>query len=262
MDREQLLAIIGDDQARHLLDTSEQILRRQALADKRFKPIISGQLDKGGKRLRPLMFLLISMSANRKILGESAEAAASIELVHQASLLHDQVIDSESEYDTRLAILAGDYLLAEGLDLALSVSHEAGAILARCISDMASGQALQLEDEYKAATSNKTYIKTAKLKTASLFVAACEMGALNKRGKTETEALNRYGQAFGIAFQIVDDYIDGEFPPDKLKPAESAARKYISEAKAAIASLPGGKAKKSLARLADAYFEAALPKPA
>jgi geranylgeranyl pyrophosphate synthase len=260
MDREQLLVKAGSDDLRLLVDKTERVIRTRALANKQLKLIIDKQLDSGGKRLRPIILLMASAAKGRKIGSNHIKCAAAVELIHQASLLHDHVIDRETLSNENLSILAGDYLLAEGLALASEASSAAIRILANCIADMAAGQALQLDAGYRADPADKIYLKTARLKTASLFETACKLAAgLNCLGKKESEGLTGFGLAFGLAFQIIDDCVDGEFPAGRQKPAVRAAGNYISSAKKSLVKLPDGPAKIGLVRLADAYMQAALP---
>ena len=261
MDKQELLAIINSDVIRRALTDAESRIRRTALRDKQFKKAAQKQLDRGGKRLRPLI-LLTATPSNRKITVSHIKCAAAIELVHQASLFHDHIIDEE-EAETSIFILAGDYLLAEALNLASQVNAAVSRILAGCIADMASGQALQLGGAYKADTANKVYLETVKLKTGSLFTACCEIASLlNVASQAESTKLKKFGSAFGTGFQIIDDCNDGEFSHDKLQSAQVAASEYIKRSQNALARLNDETVRNRLSNLAATYLVAAMPETA
>jgi octaprenyl-diphosphate synthase len=262
MGREKLLKIIDINEVRRAIDKTEVIIRARALNEKQFKPDVSRQLDSGGKRLRPLILLTASLLNSVKIDAECIDSAAAVELVHQASLFHDRIIDEDDSSNASMLILCGDYLMAEGLGLASEVSGSVGQILSRCVSEMAAGQALQLTDSYKPDPTNAAYLKTARLKTASLFSACCEIAGLqNHLNQTDRAHLKNFGQAFGLAFQIVDDYTDHEFPDAIRQRSVQQAENQMAEAKSSLASLRNSPAKKSLLRLADSYLAATLPRP-
>jgi geranylgeranyl pyrophosphate synthase len=126
---------------------------------------------------------------------------------------------------------------------------------------MASGQAIQFSPSYKADPENPAYLKTAGLKTASLFTAACELAAsLSGYNSSEFEAIKVFGRNFGLAFQIIDDCIDQEFPHQKRKKAVDAAGRLVANAKCSLEVLQNDKTKINLSRLAEIYLEASLPK--
>ncbi len=172
----------------------------------------------GGKRVRPALTLLASRAgqAGRR---ETDLAAAAVELVHLASLYHDDVLDetetrrgvltAHSKWGTEIAILAGDYLFARGCALGAQASGEVPLILANAISHVCEGQIAEfgaLNDPRRAVDA---YIDTISLKTAALFRCACEMGATTAGASAEARAaLVDFGVNLGLAFQVVDDLLD------------------------------------------------------
>lgn len=174
-------------------------------------------LKAGGKRVRPALVLIAAR------FGEPTPAtdlaAAAIELVHLATLYHDDVID---ETDTRrgvptahakwgidVAVLAGDYLFARGCALGADAGGEVPGILARAISEVCEGQIIETGALGDPRRTVDDYLDTIRMKTAALFRSACELGAATAGvPPAERGALIAYGERLGLAFQIVDDLLD------------------------------------------------------
>jgi geranylgeranyl pyrophosphate synthase len=172
----------------------------------------------GGKRLRPSLVLLAARAGNEA--GRATDlAAAAIELVHLATLYHDDVIDGTKtrrgvatahvQWGTEVAVLAGDFLFACGCGLGAEAGGEVPGILARAIAEVCEGEIVEtaaLGDPHRPVGE---YVETIRNKTAALFRAACELGATTAgAGKVERAALVSYGEGLGLAFQIVDDLLD------------------------------------------------------
>ncbi|MGH2753431.1 MAG: polyprenyl synthetase family protein, partial [Actinomycetota bacterium] len=146
-------------------------------------------------------------------------AAAAVELVHLATLYHDDVLDetdvrrgvptAHSKWGTEVAVLAGDYLFACGCALGADAGGEVPGILARAIADVCEGQIIEtgaLGDPHRPVAD---YLGTIGLKTGALFRAACELGSATAGVEDDLRAaLNAYGEHLGLAFQMVDDLID------------------------------------------------------
>lgn len=172
----------------------------------------------GGKRVRPALVMATSRvgEAGRR---STDLAAAAVELVHLATLYHDDVID---ETDTRrgvptvhakwgieVAVLAGDYLFARGCTLGADAGGEVPGILARAIAEVCEGQIAETATLGNARRTVDEYLETIRRKTAALFRAACELGAATSGAPPELRiALMAYGENLGMAFQIVDDLLD------------------------------------------------------
>ncbi|MDQ4142294.1 MAG: polyprenyl synthetase family protein [Actinomycetota bacterium] len=172
----------------------------------------------GGKRLRPALVLMTSR-AGEPGRRETDLAAAAIELVHIATLYHDDVIDEtqvrrgvptvHSKWGVEVAVLAGDYLFARGCALGAEAGGEVPGILAAAIGAVCEGQIVETAALGQPLRPVDDYIDTIRQKTAALFRAACELGASTSGcGPAERTALVSYGENLGLAFQIVDDLLD------------------------------------------------------
>ena len=173
----------------------------------------------GGKRLRPLLTIcsseIFGYKGNRHI-----NLAACVELIHNATLLHDDVIDkSETRrgfkttnaiWGNKSSILAGDYLLSRCFEMMVDDgSQEVLKILSSVSSEIAQGEILQLQFEKQIDMVEKNYLDIITAKTASLFGASMRVGGcINDRTNKEKEALESYGRNLGICFQITDDILD------------------------------------------------------
>jgi heptaprenyl diphosphate synthase len=172
----------------------------------------------GGKRIRPALVMLSSRSGD---VGRRATdlSAAAIELVHLATLYHDDVIDEtetrrgvptvHSKWGIEVAVLVGDFLFARGCTLGAEAGGEVPGILARAIAEVCEGQIVETVTIGNPRRPVGEYLGTIEQKTAALFRAACELGAATA-GSTNAErsALVMYGHKLGLAFQIVDDLLD------------------------------------------------------
>ena len=172
----------------------------------------------GGKRLRPAL-VLVTSRAGTAGLEETDQAAAAIELLHLASLYHDDVIDQteirrgtksvHSQWGNEVAILAGDFLFACGSLLGARAGSDVPALLAQALADVCEGQIAETERVGDPSRSASQYVETIKRKTAALFRAACELGVVTSGADPSLRApLVRYGENLGLAFQMVDDLLD------------------------------------------------------
>lgn len=179
-------------------------------------------LQSGGKYLRPAVTLLAGAATNshKTINASLVEAAAVAEMIHIATLLHDDVLDDSSlrrgkktvraEWGNRVSVLSGDYLLAQAsLKLAEVGNIRLVAIFSQVLADLCDGEVEQIRSSYDLETPWESYYRKTICKTASLFSAGCESaGVLNGLPEEQIQALRDYGKNFGIAFQIVDDLLD------------------------------------------------------
>ena len=176
-------------------------------------------LSAGGKRLRPLLVFLSSRKGSG-IIDAHYAAAAAVELVHSATLVHDDILDGAAlrrgrptlaaAYGTPFGTAAGDYLFATAFEiLANTGSPAAIAALSRAGLDLSLGELLQREQEGDFDLTPESYIKRCRLKTSSLFAAACRFGALFSGCPEEAvAAIGEFGARVGLAFQIADDILD------------------------------------------------------
>lgn len=176
----------------------------------------------GGKRQRPLFAMASSIAAIGTARPASDDAIAggvAVELVHLGSLYHDDVIDEaptrrtvesvNARWGNLTAILAGDFLLAKASEIAASLGTEVAGLLARTIGWLCEGEVLEIQAAFNAERTEAAYLESIKGKTASLFATACRIGGIvAELPRDQIESLTTFGEAYGMAFQIVDDVLD------------------------------------------------------
>ncbi len=173
----------------------------------------------GGKRLRPLVVIVAAHACGYR--GKRhTEAAAIIELIHTATLLHDDVVDSSdlrrgrdtanSVWGNEASVLVGDFLYSRAFEMMVSIgAMRIMDIMASATNKIAEGEVLQLMNANDPETTEQRYFDVIYRKTAKLFEAGCGLaGILAEVSATEQEALLRYGKHLGLAFQLVDDALD------------------------------------------------------
>ena len=185
----------------------------------RIPEVTAHLIEAGGKRLRPMLTL-----AAARMCGYDGpfhiHLAATVEFIHTATLLHDDVVDESTQrrgrptanllWDNTSSVLVGDYLFARSFQLMVETgSLRVLDILANAAATIAEGEVLQLTAARNLATTEETYLKVVRGKTAALFSAATEVGGVIAGMDEETvRALFAYGDALGVAFQMVDDVLD------------------------------------------------------
>jgi octaprenyl-diphosphate synthase len=197
--------------------TLEHLISRDAAVVAR----ISGySLQGGGKRLRPLIFCLVSSALGREITPEVLTTSAAFELLHLASLLHDDIVDAAEVRRGRAAahlafgvpetVLAGDYLMAKASRLGADTENMACVrIMSGLVKTMALGELAQLGARRRTALGAAEYFRIIYRKTAVLLEGAAKCAAvLAGAGPSATAAAGRYGRKLGLAFQIIDDLLD------------------------------------------------------
>jgi octaprenyl-diphosphate synthase len=181
--------------------------------------IMHYMIRRKGKQMRP-MFVLLSAQLTGGITPATYRGAALIELLHTATLIHDDVVDDADErrgffsinalWKNKIAVLIGDFLLSRGL--LLSLEHDDFALLkitSRAVKLMSEGELLQMEKARKLNIDEVVYFDIIRQKTASLIAACCESGAASAGADAPTvEAMRRFGELVGMAFQIKDDLFD------------------------------------------------------
>ena len=194
---------------------SDAVKSNTALLDSIMKYIIKRK----GKQLRP-MFVFLSAKLHGEINEKTYRAAALVELLHTATLVHDDVVDESFErrgffsinaiWKNKIAVLVGDYLLSKGL--LLSTTNEDFMhlhILSDAVRQMSEGELLQIEKSRKLNLDENIYFEIIKNKTASLLSSACGVGAYSTTGNEDiTKKMKLFGEKVGIAFQIKDDLFD------------------------------------------------------
>jgi len=175
--------------------------------------------QRGGKRMRPMLILLITKAFGR--VGDTSQnAAIGLELLHTASLVHDDVVDESEErrgqasvnamYDNKVSVLVGDYILSTALlKISQTRNHTIVDYLAELGRTLSNGELLQLSNIQNQAISEDVYYAIIKRKTAALFEACAAIGALSTDVPEDiVEKAKKFGQDLGIAFQIRDDIFD------------------------------------------------------
>jgi len=174
-----------------------------------------------GKKIRPLLVLLSAKIAGG-ITERSYRGAVLVELLHTATLVHDDVVDNAEKrrgawsinaiFKNKVAVLMGDYLLSRGLMIAVDgKDFDFLGVITNTVKRMSEGELLQIQKTRKLDIDEETYFKVISDKTASLLETCCEIGALSATDNTEYHsAMKQFGHAIGIAFQIKDDILDYE----------------------------------------------------
>lgn len=175
--------------------------------------------QRAGKRMRPILILLMAKNFGR-ITDATQHAAVGLELLHTASLVHDDVVDESGErrgqasvnqvFDNKVAVLVGDYILSTAL---LQVSYTHSEVIVRCLAELgrtlSNGEILQLSNIQNQDISEDIYYQVIKQKTAALFEACAALGAVSAGAtESEIESARRFGRNLGIIFQIRDDIFD------------------------------------------------------
>jgi geranylgeranyl pyrophosphate synthase len=187
----------------------------------------------GGKRLRPLLVVLAAESGGGPPEGEEGEerlvrAAVAVELVHSATLVHDDLIDGAqlrrgrptvaAAAGRQVAVATGDLLFSRAFaELARNDDADQLRALSRASSALAEGELLQREDAYASHVAVERYLRRCELKTAALFEAACRLGALTakERSSALASALGVFARRIGLAFQMLDDILDVSGPVER-----------------------------------------------
>ncbi|HLG68637.1 MAG TPA: polyprenyl synthetase family protein [Acidimicrobiales bacterium] len=173
----------------------------------------------GGKRLRPMLALAAATAGERAASERDLLGAVSVELVHLASLYHDDVIDEamvrrnvdsvNSRFGNLVAIVAGDFLLARSAAIAAELGTDIASLLATTLGSLCQGQIAEVRSSYRIGRTHEDYYEAIRGKTAALMAASCRIGALTGRlPLREVEALTAFGHNFGMVFQLRDDVRD------------------------------------------------------
>jgi octaprenyl-diphosphate synthase len=215
---DRLAALLADEMARVNALIRDRMASRHA---PRIPEVTAHLVEAGGKRLRPMLTL-----ATARMLGYQGDdhlrLAATVEFIHTATLLHDDVVDESAQrrgrptanllWDNKSSVLVGDYLFARSFLLMVETGNlRVLEILSSASATIAEGEVLQLTASQDLATDEAIYLQVIRGKTAALFAAACEVGGvISDASDAQVAALRDYGDALGISFQIVDDLLDYE----------------------------------------------------
>lgn len=194
-------------------------------------------LSSGGKRVRPLFVILSSYLSGQTPTDATYRVAAALELIHMATLVHDDVIDFsekrrgettiEKEWNQSTAILTGNFLLARALEhLSTIENYQIHQTLSTAIVEVCRGELFQFQDQFRANQSITNYLRRIKRKTALLIQLATEVGAMSANANEKTiKTMRTIGYNIGMSFQIIDDILDFTSTEKKLgKPVGSDLR--------------------------------------
>ena len=178
-------------------------------------------VNRKGKQIRPMfVFLTAKMLSNGKINEKVFRAASVIELIHTATLVHDDIVDSSNVrrgffslnalWKNKIAVLVGDFLLSKGMLLCIDNNDfDLLKIISKSVKDMSQGELLQIEKARRLDIDEQTYFEIIKKKTASLISSCCALGAAASNvSENKIDELASFGQKIGIAFQLKDDLFD------------------------------------------------------
>lgn len=211
-------------------EIQELLKEEMAVFEAKFKEAVKSQaplldrimhyiIRRKGKQVRP-MFVFLSAKIFDPVNSSTYRAAALVELLHTATLVHDDVVDEANMrrgffsinalWKNKIAVLVGDYLLSKGLLLSLeNDDFEILKILSRAVKQMSEGELLQIEKSRTLNLNEDVYFEIIKNKTASLLASSCSAGAWSVTHNNEyAEKLRQFGEMAGIAFQIKDDLFD------------------------------------------------------
>lgn len=252
---------------RHL-DEVDKIMRRTTEAEPLGK-LAADLINRGGKRLRPALTLTVASLSGKKIPQKATYSAAAVELVHLASLVHDDIMDESPErrggqstsmsHGQGTALLLGDFLLARAFALASEADKSFAGLLANTVSAMAGGEALAAASKKDKRPLDEEYFDAISLKTASLFETAALAGA----GCAGVPAKNiagagQFGKEFGIVFQLIDDVKDSDIDASLKPKVLEEINRRISLAECHLGGITG-RAAESLRSLPSVYLNWASP---
>jgi octaprenyl-diphosphate synthase len=211
---------LADALESELVAVNELIRERMASEHAPRIPQVTAHLiEAGGKRLRPMLTLAAARLCGYEG-SDHIKLAATVEFIHTATLLHDDVVDESEQrrgrptanllWDNQSSVLVGDYLFARSFLLMVETgSLDVLRILSNASATIAEGEVLQLTASRNLATDEKIYLQVVRGKTAALFSAATEVGGvISGAPEPQVKALFDYGDALGVAFQIADDLLD------------------------------------------------------
>ncbi len=199
----------------------EAEIRRELATDSRALEGLVGHISKyAGKRLRPALVFLGAKATTGRVTASHPKLAAIVELIHTATLVHDDILDHASMrrrvptvnelHGNHVPVLLGDFIYARAFAMSVALpTPDASRLLARVTQVVCRGEIDQIFGRFDFGLDEPRYLKIIEAKTAELYAASCELGALYAgASRDQVERLSRFGRAIGIAFQVIDDCLD------------------------------------------------------
>ena len=209
------LPTVDEDLARFEPLLAESVV----IGDSYLDQVTTHLIHAGGKRLRPMLAIASATGGAREACQEDLLGGIALELMHLASLYHDDVMDEaeirrnvdsvNARFGNVVAIVAGDYLMARSAAIAADLGTDVAALLARTLASLTRGQVSEVRTAYDVTRTVDDYVEAIGGKTATLMASSCRVGALTSQRSAEVaESLGAFGHAFGMVFQIRDDLLD------------------------------------------------------
>lgn len=227
---DQMMAPVNDEMKAFEIHFQESMKSNVALLDKVTHYIVKRK----GKQMRPL-FIFLTANMLGKTTASTYDAASLVELLHTATLVHDDVVDDANErrgffsvnalWKNKIAVLVGDYLLSRVLLLSIEKNNvRLLEIVARAVREMSEGELLQIEKARKLDITEEVYFEVIRQKTASLIATCCEAAAVSVDRDDISGVMRQFGEYVGLAFQIKDDIFDYGTPENIGKPTGNDIR--------------------------------------
>jgi heptaprenyl diphosphate synthase len=202
-----------------LATLEEQLKIAVVRGDPFLDDVVTHLIIAGGKRIRPALALASASLGGQPASADTIQGGIAVELVHLASLYHDDVMDEalirrqvpsvNARWGNLVAIVAGDFLLARSAEIAASLGAEIGGLLAATLARLCQGQIAETRSSFQIGRTEADYLRSISDKTSSLMATACRIGSMTAHlPNEEIEALAAFGECFGVVFQIRDDVRD------------------------------------------------------
>jgi octaprenyl-diphosphate synthase len=210
-----------EEQLKRAMDEVERVLQTSLEGSSVLEDMGTRLIEAGGKRLRPELLVISYLAGGGNDVGETVDIAAAFELIHTASLIHDDITDDPTlrrrrpaphrRYGLSRALVAGDYIFAKSFELLAHASEDVSRAIAEAALTTAEGEHLELLRSFDAKVTREQHVEIMEKKTAAIFVAAARVGGLLSGMEPDRlEALESYARHLGLAFQITDDVLDLE----------------------------------------------------